>query len=161
MDHIKTNNTTIPDSIFQDIVLGNNKEIAMWLIEEGYVKKNNEYAINIICDMDINCVNTLQELHEAGLICEYNINALKIASVNRRLNVLNWWLNSGLELKYDHSLIRKVMKCGHIDVLNWWSNSGLQLKFDKNTHLYAGEDAIPDIRQWWLDNKDHGIHTSF
>ena len=53
---------------------------------------------------------------------------MNIASATNNIELLNWWLNSGLELVYDRSTIKYASLYGYVDVLRWWMNSGLKIK---------------------------------
>ena len=56
---------------------------------------------------------------------EIILNACKHAHIE----ILNWFKNSGLELKYSDGALDWVSKNGHVDVLNWFKNSGFEFKY--------------------------------
>lgn len=49
------------------------------------------------------------------------------ASYFKNTNVLNWWKDSGLKIKYGLCAVDWVSYYGHVDILDWWKNSKLKL----------------------------------
>lgn len=76
----------------------------------------------------------------------YNEDSINLASYYGRIDILNWWLNSGLELKYNEKALYYATKKERLDVLKWWSNSGLKLIYDVETICIAFNK---DIYEWW------------
>ena len=66
-------------------------------------------------------------------VIEYTANAMNWASENGHVNVLDWWKNSGLKLKYT----TKAFYVGG-KVRNWWINSGLT-----TNHLFNNTIQVP------------------
>ena len=48
------------------------------------------------------------------------------------IDVLNWWLNSGLELKYSDNVADKALAKNRTNVLNWWLDADLFEKIDQS-----------------------------
>jgi hypothetical protein len=76
-------------------------------------------------------VDFLEWWKNSGLELKYTKKALNYASEYGHVNVLEWWLKSGLPLKYDDWALFLASHSGHVNVLEWWKNSGLELKYDK------------------------------
>ncbi|KAI9310546.1 putative ankyrin repeat protein [Zopfochytrium polystomum] len=72
------------------------------------------------------------------------------ASANGYTAALEWWKESGLELRYEWA-----MSCasgrGHLDVLQWWRDSGLPLKY-KSAMNSASLYARVEVLQWWKES---------
>jgi len=43
------------------------------------------------------------------------------------VNILEWWKNSGLEIKYTYYAMHRASFCGYIEILEWWRISGGEL----------------------------------
>jgi len=61
---------------------------------------------------------------------------------------LNWWYNSGLELKFSDEAIGFASTA---EVLEWWKNSGLPIKWHRWAMNALGS---PSITKWWQMNID-------
>jgi ATP-dependent Lon protease len=82
--------------------------------------------------------------------------AIDNASINNHVSILDWWLKSGLELKYTHDAIDKASESGNISVLDWWLKSGLELKYTQNAIDKANENGSISVLDWWLSNYKKG-----
>ena len=139
---------------------GHNLEV-LKIIASG--KGNTEILDHIISNfiLDASTKDNIDELNwwkDSGLELKYSKNAIHYASANGNFDVLNWWKDSGLELKYSENAIHYASKNGRIDVLNWWKDSGLELKYSKNAMDYASRDGHIDILKWW---KDSGLELEY
>jgi len=66
------------------------------------------------------------------------------------LDVLNWWFNSGLELKYSTRALHTASQSeNNTNVLEWWKNSGLPLKYDELSMHYASQSNNIVVLEWW------------
>ncbi|ORY38637.1 hypothetical protein BCR33DRAFT_426948 [Rhizoclosmatium globosum] len=54
--------------------------------------------------------------------------AMDFASQNGNLGVLQWWKDSGLELRFTSAAIDGARENGHIIVLDWWIESAIAAK---------------------------------
>ena len=88
----------------------------------------------------------------SGLELKYSEQLLSTASHNGHVEVLQWWKDSGLPLKYDESTLDNASSNDHIDVLNWWINSELPLKYSESgINMASGNDCI-DVLNWWVSS---------
>ena len=88
---------------------------------------------------------------------EYGPEALDGASRAGFVEVLEWWLNSGLALSYTEKALESASAKGHVEVLDWWKNSNeksqgtdheLPLKVGKSIILAAQSGRVESI-EWW------------
>ena len=61
---------------------------------------------------------------------------------NDIIEVLSWWLKSGLEMKYDSHIVDIALKSGRIDILSWWLKSGLEIKYTDEALNRAHVDCL-------------------
>ena len=82
--------------------------------------------------------------------------AMNNASINNHVSVLDWWLKSGLELKYTNDAIDKACESDRVSVLDWWLKSGLELKYTHDAIDKACENNHISVLNWWLINYKSG-----
>lgn len=86
---------------------------------------------------------------ESGFELKYTNESMDGASAKGRVEVLEWWKNSGLELKYSGHSINKAAEYGHIEVLEWWKESGLSLRYDESALDWASANGQLEVLEWW------------
>ena len=74
---------------------------------------------------------------------------MDIASSAGHVQVLEWFRNSGLDVKYDKTAMHHASLHGRVDVLQWWLDSGLQLIFDADALTLASKYNRPEVLEWW------------
>ncbi|EMR70780.1 putative phosphopantothenoylcysteine decarboxylase protein [Eutypa lata UCREL1] len=84
---------------------------------------------------------------------EYDAEALDNASRMGYVHVLDWWLRSGLTLKYTEAALEQASAKGHLLVLEWWRDAALK---DSNIMLKPGRSLLSAAQQgqtavlrWW------------
>ncbi|KAI0968137.1 hypothetical protein F4678DRAFT_474670 [Xylaria arbuscula] len=84
---------------------------------------------------------------------EYDAEALDNASRMGYVHVLDWWLRSGLPLKYTEAALESASKEGHLLVLEWWKEAALK---DDNIVLKPGRSLLTAaqhgqtaVLRWW------------
>ncbi|KAJ3159706.1 hypothetical protein HDU86_001356 [Geranomyces michiganensis] len=63
--------------------------------------------------------------------------------------VLQWWLDSGLPLRYTTCALANATAAGRCDVLAWWRASPLELRYNQTVADRAPNSAVLD---WWRDS---------
>ncbi|KAH8666716.1 hypothetical protein BX600DRAFT_462380 [Xylariales sp. PMI_506] len=84
---------------------------------------------------------------------EYDAEALDNASRMGYVHVLDWWLRSGLPLKYTETALESASARGHILVLKWWieaatKNDNITLKPGRSL-LAAAQHGQTAVLRWW------------
>jgi len=86
---------------------------------------------------------------------DYTSESLDGASVNNRMDVLSWWLESNrkysVPLKYTEKSIVEASRLGLINILNWWYDSKLTLKYNENAINNASIKNKINVLDWWFD----------
>ena len=96
---------------------------------------------------------------------EYNNEALDGASRAGFVNILEWWQNSGLPLKFTEAALEQASSQGRLPVLEWWKkqstavddnstnvdSSKIRLKPGKSI-CYATQNGHTDIVRWWMQS---------
>ncbi|ARF08652.1 ankyrin repeat protein [Catovirus CTV1] len=100
-------------------------------------------------------IDVLEWWKKSELPLKYTNYAMNQASENGLINILDWWKNSELPLKYSRNALSWSY---HIDVLNWWLISGLNINFNLNRRIKkkVERETNMDIRKWW-DNYQQNI----
>lgn len=101
------------------------------------------------CVDTLNFITKLKEKYGLKFIC--SAEALNGVSENNQIEVLNWWKNSGLQLRYDCSAINKAIKKGSIEAVMWWINSGLKIKYNHKTLTNFFGYSDPKMLQLWIE----------
>jgi hypothetical protein len=96
------------------------------------------------------CDNLTKELYNSDLF--YTTLAMDYASANGHTNILEWWKNSGFELKYTKFAMNMAAIMNNIEILDWWINSDLELKYDISAMKMASEFDQPEHKTWWTEH---------
>ncbi|AZL89856.1 ankyrin repeat protein [Megavirus baoshan] len=127
------------DYIIEDAMLNHHINILNWWLDSGLEFKLSD--IEYLCCCDTECIKVLDWCKKSGIILNDDI--IDMASKDGHINVLNWFLNSGLELKYT----KKAMNLAHdCKILQWWFDSGLELLYDD---LSMSSALNVEILEWW------------
>lgn len=125
-------------------------------------KENIHIINNISAEADIESLNLWKSF---GTDLEYT-RAMDYASEAGRIQTLDWFFNSGLDLKYsEHAMdvIRRehnlrfdlendarIKSYTKVKVLDWWFNSGLKLKYSKQALCNAYYAKNVPVLDWWI-----------
>jgi hypothetical protein len=97
-----------------------------------------------------NHLNVLTWWINSGLPLKYSKLGLDFASKNGYVEALEWWKNSGLELKYSNASIDMASSTGKLKVLEWWFKSGLELKYTEKALDKTSMNGSVDVLEWWF-----------
>jgi hypothetical protein len=135
------------------------------IVSDSYSVFNKKIIVKSKINMDANYIDFVCHFGRTDIlemwknknthpphIHSYSSETLSIASYRGHVNVLEWWKNSGLFLKYYNDSLLGPCRCGHINVLEWWKNSGLQLKYDKSTLNIASYYGHINVLDWWKNS---------
>jgi len=79
--------------------------------------------------------------------------ALCIASTRGKIEFLEWFRNSGLQLTYGMDILAIITKKNKPESLEWWAKSGLRIEYAISDIWEAIEDATTkgdEARDWWV-----------
>lgn len=96
---------------------------------------------------------------------EYNPEALDGASRAGFVNVLEWWQQSALPLRFTEAAMEQASSQGHVQVLDWWKSQSTSID-DTNAKIdstkvrlkpgksicYATQNGHTDVVQWWCQS---------
>lgn len=96
---------------------------------------------------------------------EYNTETIDGASRAGFAQVLEWWQNSGLPLKYTEAALEQASSQGHLQVLEWWKSlstvvddsnaeadaTSIRLKPGKSI-CYATQNGHTEVVAWWMQS---------
>ena len=87
----------------------------------------------------------------ACLLYHFNLPPLH-SPKSTQVDVLQWWLESGLQVIFDQDALVGATKHNRPEVLEWWDKSGLPIQYRMCDIEEALEDAIgggEKAREWW------------
>jgi hypothetical protein len=130
----------------------------------------NRMYVCMICEH--NKLDTLKYLHKNDLLnlnyqadpsrqYDYNLYPMDFASKGGNVNVLNWWIKSGLPIQYSENALKGASAHGHVHVLEWWKNSGLKLQYScwtLNSIAHTKNTGQINSLEWW---KNSGLHLLY
>ncbi|KAI1090467.1 flavoprotein [Rostrohypoxylon terebratum] len=94
---------------------------------------------------------------------EYDAEALDNASRMGYVHVLDWWLRSGLTLKYTEAALESASAKGHLLVLEWWRDAALKhdniLLKPGRSLLTAAQQGQTAVLRWWESSGIPAAHT--
>ncbi|KAI8804847.1 hypothetical protein BJ742DRAFT_741798 [Cladochytrium replicatum] len=84
--------------------------------------------------------------------CGHVKNAIDQVGVHGHTHILDWWLNSGLPLKWTKWAMDLSSKAGKVNVLAWWYRSGLELKWTVNAMTWASSYGHRHVLDWRVES---------
>jgi hypothetical protein len=125
----------------------------IWTIKKFKLEITEFYVLDVCQIGKTDILEYLKNLDNGITLSKYSEKALDVASEFGKIHVLEWWKNSGLELKYSTDAL-DLASCDHynIDILEWWKNSGLPLKYSADALANASEKSHINIIKWWFNS---------
>ncbi|KAJ3024932.1 UNVERIFIED_CONTAM: hypothetical protein HDU68_007649 [Siphonaria sp. JEL0065] len=99
-------------------------------------------------------IDLLQWWVESGLELKWKARAIDWASEKGYNHVLQWWVDSGLRLLYSSWAVDWASQSGHTHTLEWWVGSGLELKFSDQSIVLASLNGHVAVLDWWDHHSD-------
>ncbi|KAJ5928305.1 hypothetical protein N7466_007261 [Penicillium verhagenii] len=73
---------------------------------------------------------------------EYAVDAMDGASRSGFIQVLDWWLHSGLDLKYSERALESASAEGRVAVLDWWKSASANSPRSKRIMMKVGKSVL-------------------
>ena len=118
----------------------------------GYIISEKDY-INVI-EHEIKSFDILRKTDLNIFIIEdgkvlYKNNIINNASKNGHVQVLEWFIHSGYEFKYDKWAINYASIYGRVQVLEWYKRSKYYFDYDENAIIYASRYGHVQVLEWF------------
>lgn len=145
------NNSNIIDYLS---ITGNIKYLDVW---KNYKNINNPITLYYSHDSidKLNCKNKIEVIKwwlDSGLEIKYTSEALFNISKQNDIKTLEWWKISGLSLKYNSDIIDYASCYGQLNVLEWWKNSSLDIRYTSKAIDYASKFGFITSLNWWKES---------
>jgi len=121
-------------------------EVLDFFLEIGIIRDSN--YVNLIDYAFREGMSNLLKWWRKTLGNKFDYSVSIIGEVTK-LEILEWWKNSDLELKYAENSMDNAK---NIEILDWWKNSGLLLKYSKKALFNASNFERTDILDWWINS---------
>lgn len=126
-----------------DIVNNGHVSVLDWLKTNG---------INFVYSDDIIDSVKTKIFDWSNSYLEYSKKTIDMAAKKGNLEILNWFVNSGLNFKYKFA-IDDACKGGHINILEWFHNSNFKFKYTSDAIDNAASKGHIDVLNWFLKNE--------
>ncbi|ORZ32180.1 hypothetical protein BCR44DRAFT_1392096 [Catenaria anguillulae PL171] len=133
-------------------------KVLQWFKSNGLELKHHQ---GLVVDKAaaVGLVDVIQWWHSQHPLVRfmYTTNAADTASMNGHVQVLQWFLDAGLELKYTEQAIDCASQCGRVFVLDWWVRNRARLpaglQFTSNALVHSHRIAGPQVLDWWRTSR--------
>ncbi|KAI9175237.1 hypothetical protein H9P43_006598 [Blastocladiella emersonii ATCC 22665] len=90
---------------------------------------------------------------------EYTHRAVEDACKAGHLAVLQWWVASGLKLKFSHRAVDLASQEGHVAVLEWAFATPVHFVYSEQAVDYASWKGQLPVLQWWAQSGLEMMHS--
>lgn len=119
-------------------------------------------SIDLIVCNGTPLIKTLEWWMESGLEIRYTSNFIDSLCEHGCVSTLNFMFNSGLKMLYTENAIDLASRYGHTEILDCWMESGLKMLYTNKSVDEASYCNHINVLDWWFTaRKDIGLEMRY